>query len=67
VTVERAGERVRLRVVDKGRGFDPEAPQTADPGHGFGLISMRGRARAVGADFVLSSQAGRGTTVEVAV
>lgn len=67
VTVEQVGERVRLRVVDKGRGFDPEAPQIADPGHGFGLISMRGRADAVGADFELSSKAGSGTTVEVAV
>ena len=67
VSVEQSNARVRLRVIDNGRGFDPEAPLVAQAGHGFGLASMRGRARAVGAEFSLSSQPGQGTRVEVAV
>ena len=42
--LERDGSGVRLRVSDKGHGFD-----TADPGGGFGLTSMRERAHSVGA------------------
>lgn len=57
------GDRVRLRVVDDGVGFDTaDAPES---GGGFGLESMRGRAAALGADFRLRSEVGAGTTVEV--
>lgn len=61
VELESAG-RVRLRVVDDGTGFDPDASRN---GGGFGLTSMRERAEALGADFRLRSSAGRGTEVEV--
>jgi signal transduction histidine kinase len=57
--LDRDGPRVRLRVSDRGRGFC-----TADPGGGFGLTSMRERARSVGADLVISSSPGRGSRVE---
>jgi signal transduction histidine kinase len=53
---------LRLDVVDAGRGFDP-----THPGSGFGLISMRERARAIGAELRVESGSGRGTHVEVAV
>jgi signal transduction histidine kinase len=57
--------RVRLRVIDDGSGFDAaEIARTAD---GFGLTSMRERARAVGASFDVLSRPGVGTTVEVVV
>jgi signal transduction histidine kinase len=57
------GDRVLLRVVDDGVGFDTAgAPES---GGGFGLESMRGRAAALGADFRLRSEVGTGTTVEV--
>lgn len=62
VTLDRAGEGLRLRVRDSGRGFDPAAPTS-----GFGLISMRERARAVGGRLQVESTPGRGTTVEVAI
>jgi signal transduction histidine kinase len=52
---------VALRVADRGRGFDPARP----PRGGFGLISMRERAEAVGGRFQLTSTPGRGTVVEV--
>jgi signal transduction histidine kinase len=58
--LERDGSGVRLSVSDKGRGFD-----TADPGGGFGLATMRERARSVDAGLVISSAPGHGSQVEV--
>ena len=60
VSLERIGDRVRLRVRDYGRGFDSTAPTS-----GFGLISMRERAQAAGGRLAIESVPGRGTTVEV--
>ena len=60
--LERDGSGVRLWVSDKGHGFD-----TADPGGGFGLTSMRDRAHSVGAELVVSSVPGHGSQVEVAL
>ena len=48
-------DRVHLTIEDDGRGFDP-----AEPARGFGLISMRERARAVGGDLRLESGAPAG-------
>jgi signal transduction histidine kinase len=62
LTLDHAGEALRLRVRDSGRGFDPAAPTS-----GFGLISMRERARAVGGRLLVKSAPGRGTTVEAAI
>jgi signal transduction histidine kinase len=53
-----------LAVTDDGQGFRP-GPDGADSTGGFGLTSMRERARAIGADFFLSSRPGEGTTVRV--
>lgn len=60
------GRGLRLRIVDDGVGFDPDAVG-AEAGVSFGLTSMRERAQALGADFVLESQPGEGTAVEVVV
>ena len=62
LTLDHAGDGLRLRVRDSGRGFDPAAPTS-----GFGLISMRERARAVDGRLRVESAPGRGTTVEVAI
>lgn len=56
--LERDGSRVRLRVSDQGCGFDPTVVS------GFGLVSMRERARSVGGDLRISSVPGRGSVVE---
>jgi signal transduction histidine kinase len=50
-----------LRIVDDGKGFDPEVRA---PGH-FGLDNMRSRAAEIGAVFHLTSAPGRGTEVLV--
>ncbi len=51
-----------LLVEDDGCGFDPDGPAT-----GFGLVSMRERAAAVGAALSVQSGPGRGARVEVAL
>jgi signal transduction histidine kinase len=63
VTVELSnGAGIRLRVSDDGTGFDPSQPQSKGS---YGLISMRERTEALGGSFKLSTQPGRGTSVEV--
>jgi signal transduction histidine kinase len=57
------GQRLRLRISDKGRGFDPDAER--DRARGFGLRGMRERVVALGGEFQLSSQPGRGTQLDI--
>jgi signal transduction histidine kinase len=67
IAVELSGASdIRMTIADDGCGFDPGAPPRR-PGGGFGLISMRERAEAVGGVLAVSSAPGRGTTVEVVV
>jgi signal transduction histidine kinase len=58
------GECVRLRIVDDGSGFDPDAVAARRPGS-FGLTSMRERADALGGSLRIASRPGGGTEVEV--
>lgn len=65
----KAGEgRVVMQVRDDGAGFDTGRtvePLTARGGHG--LAGLRRRASAMGADLVVESEAGGGTTVRLSV
>ena len=54
------GDGLLLRIADDGVGFDPK-----DPSAGFGLISMRDRARALGGELRIASRPGHGTEIEV--
>ena len=66
VSLERSAKGLKLRVTDRGRGFDATALATATAGsERFGLTSMSGRASAVGAVFRVTSRPRRGTVVEV--
>lgn len=56
------GRSVRLKVADDGIGFEPNATERTER---FGLISMRERARALDADFRLTSVPGNGTEIEL--
>ena len=58
------GQELVLVVQDNGSGFDPGVPPASA---GFGLVSMRERAEALGGAFALRSATGEGTTVEVRV
>lgn len=58
VSLARQGSRIRLRVADDGRGFDPAA-STA----GMGQRNMRTRAMDIGGDVRVTSTPGAGTEV----
>jgi signal transduction histidine kinase len=51
---------MRLEIVDDGTGFDDEEPQS-----GFGLVTMRDRAEALGGKLRIDSRRGSGTRVEL--
>ncbi len=70
VTVRLApvGDGVELTIQDDGQGFDP-APRPGkkkSPG-GFGLISLRERATAVGGTLTVESARGQGTTIRAQI
>ena len=60
VQLQRAGDRVMLRVQDDGCGFDPSRVQ---PGS-HGLAGMRFRVRSCGGELTLRSAPGAGSTIE---
>jgi signal transduction histidine kinase len=60
VSLER-DPRLRLRIADDGSGFDPAAVGE----RGYGLITMRERAEALGGCLSLRSRRGSGTEIEV--
>jgi signal transduction histidine kinase len=51
---------VQLRVEDRGSGFEIEKNETS-----LGILGMRERARAIGAEFVIQSRPNEGTVVEL--
>jgi signal transduction histidine kinase len=51
-----------LTIRDNGRGFDPDRVKGKQ---GLGLDSMKERAYLIGADFLVHSQPGHGTVIEV--
>jgi signal transduction histidine kinase len=55
-------DRLSLRVVDDGRGFDPEQPIDSDARH-YGLMSMKERAVDAGGCCTIESQPGSGVQV----
>lgn len=56
-------EQVRLAIEDDGRGFDDsEVPENR-----YGLTGMNERARMIGGELEVWSEAGRGTRIEVTV
>lgn len=61
--LSRDGEHRRLTVRDDGGGFD--VARTTGAGAGYGLISMRDRARGLPGSFEIHSERGRGSTVTV--
>ncbi len=61
-------QRRQLRVVvrDNGRGIDPQALRSEQDTH-WGLLGMRERAGAIGAQLRIWSRRGAGTEVEITV
>ena len=66
ITLARAGDDVRLDVVDDGVGFDPLAlPDAPTLAGGYGLRALRERLDALGGGLDLESEPGGGTAVSV--
>ena len=55
-------KQVQLKITDDGQGFEINKADC-----GFGLTSMRERAKEIGGEFNLKSQPGKGTRLEVHV
>ena len=60
VYLERLDAGMRLGIVDDGAGFDDEQPRL-----GFGLVTMKDRAEALGGKLRIDSRQGAGTRVEL--
>ncbi|MFE7953049.1 GAF domain-containing protein [Streptomyces sp. NPDC057426] len=65
VSLFRRGQGALLTVADDGKGFDPRTVRRA--GRHLGLVSMRDRAGGVGGTLTVTSEPGRGTTIEMEV
>lgn len=62
VDVTDSGETLRVRIADRGCGFD-----TGALSEGFGLVGMRERVALAGGRLELRSEPGEGTTVEATI
>jgi signal transduction histidine kinase len=60
IYLERADAGMRLGVEDDGSGFDEDQPR-----RGFGLVTMKDRAEALGGKLRIDSRRGAGTKVEL--
>jgi signal transduction histidine kinase len=63
VRLLREGEQRQLAISDDGKGFDVD--RAFAHGSGYGLISMRDRARSLPGSFSLDAECGRGSLVTV--
>jgi signal transduction histidine kinase len=64
VTLHAGPDGLHLAITDTGVGFDAERLPTTG---GLGLVSIRERARMIGADVQITSAAVQGTTIELRV
>jgi two-component system sensor histidine kinase UhpB len=68
IDLRREEERLFLRVEDRGAGFDAaEFLRSTDEERGFGLRGMRDRVHLFAGHFTVTSQPGKGTTLEIEV
>jgi signal transduction histidine kinase len=59
-------DRIRMRVIDDGRGFDPRE-SLSHAGEHFGLVGMRERTEKLGGRFEVRSAPGQGTELFIEV
>lgn len=66
VLLDFSEDRLELRIVDQGQGFDTAKIQKEVSGkQSFGLLSMKERVELLNGDFTIDSSPGHGTTVRV--
>ena len=61
VSIRATAAEVRLQVLDRGVGFDPQRAAASD---GVGLVAMRERLKLVNGDSVILSRPGEGTRID---
>ena len=61
VSIRGTAAEVRLQVLDRGVGFDPQRAAASD---GVGLVAMRERLKLVNGDSVILSRPGEGTRID---
>ncbi len=61
LSVRHWGNRLILSLYDAGTGFDSDKLEKP----GLGILSMQGRARALGGEFEMHSKPGKGTRIDV--
>jgi signal transduction histidine kinase len=57
VELEQSERRIRVRISDDGRGFDPKRTR------GLGILGMEERVKRLGGEFTVDSAPGRGTAI----
>jgi len=66
LTLGKSGERLVLTLSDNGIGFDLDGVMAENPSRrGFGLASMRERAKLSGGVFEIHTATGKGTSIQV--
>jgi PAS domain S-box-containing protein len=65
VSLDTTSNATCLTIADDGHGFDPSIRPQPSSDHGWGLMIMRERAAAVGADLTIESALGQGTRIIV--
>jgi signal transduction histidine kinase len=60
--LEKAHDRLELRITDNGKGIKPEATSSV---RSFGLLGIRERTRLLGGEATITAQAGSGTRLEL--
>jgi signal transduction histidine kinase len=65
--VRYAGEQLRVRIRDDGKGIDPEVLRKGRRQGHWGLPGVRERAQQIGAQLDFWSQAGAGTEVQLSI
>jgi two-component system sensor histidine kinase DegS len=64
VALDIRADKVRIKIRDDGRGFDPTEPAPTEGPRRLGVVGMQERAASVGGVLVVRSQPGSGTEVE---
>jgi len=63
LTLDVTDHQLRIAVQDKGKGFNTDGLEPTQPGHHFGLFSVKERMEELGGWLRVESSPGRGTTV----
>jgi two-component system sensor histidine kinase UhpB len=63
VDIKKENGNYSLEIHDNGIGFNPNQPQSSK----FGIIGMKERAKLIGGEVSISSQAGKGTIIKLIV